>query len=452
MFLLDMYLPDSIKKVFDILGKNGYKAYIVGGAVRDHLMGKISNDFDVCTDALPNDVINIFSEYRVIETGIKHGTVTVLSDGVPVEITTFRTESPYSDNRHPDSVNFTTDILSDLSRRDFTINAIAYSPFYGYIDPFKGINDINKRLIRCVGDPVKRFSEDSLRILRALRFSSTLDFDIDDAASSAIINKINDLCHISKERIRDELLKLICGDRVLRVMSDYRSVFAKIIPKLHTTFDYDQNNPYHAFDLYTHLLKTVGSLPKDPVLRMAGLLHDIAKPDTASFDKNGVSHYYSHARIGAEMSEAILKDLRFSNSDISRVSTLIHYHDGVIEENERSVKHRLNQLGNDQFFDLLELQRADNASQTIDTSYRLNHNSVLRRIADDVITRGDCIETSGLELNGNDLIAKGLKGRQIGKALSVLLDAVISGEAVNTKEALNNFLDTNIECFKNIKP
>lgn len=447
-----MYLPDSIKKVFDILGKNGYKGYVVGGAVRDHLMGKIPNDFDVCSDALPHDVMNIFSEDRVIETGIKHGTVTVILDGVPVEITTFRTESPYSDNRHPDSVNFTADILSDLSRRDFTINAIAYSPIHGYVDPFEGMHDINKRLIRCVGDPEKRFSEDSLRILRALRFSSTLDFDIDDDASSAILNKTNDICHISKERIRDELLKLICGDRVLRVMSDYRSVFAKIIPKLQGTFDYDQNNPYHAFDLYTHLLKTVGSLPKDPVLRMAGLLHDIAKPDTASIDENGVSHYYSHARIGAEMSEAILKDLRFSNSDISRVSTLIHYHDGVIEENERSVKRRLNQLGKNQYFDLLELQRADNAAQTEETSYRLDHNIALRQIADQVITQGDCIETSRLALNGNDLIAKGLKDRQIGKALSGLLDAVISGEAENTKEALNKYLDTNIECFKSIKP
>ncbi len=447
-----MNLPGGIEKVLSILSMGGHDSYVVGGAVRDHLMGMDPHDFDICTDALPCDVIELFADCRVIETGIKHGTVTVMIDNIPVEITTFRTESAYSDSRHPDSVNFTTDIISDLSRRDFTLNAIAYSPVRGYIDPFGGMNDINDKIIRCVGEPEKRFSEDALRILRALRFSSTLDFDIDNDTSRAIFKTSNSLHHISKERIRDELLKLICGDRALKILADYRAVFAQIIPQLNIAFDYDQNNPHHCFDLYTHLIKTVSKLPNDPILRMAGLLHDIGKPDTVSKDDGGISHYYSHARIGAEIAEKVLRDLRFSNNDIGRICTLIHYHDGVIEENERSVKRRLNQLGNELFFDLLELQRADNASQTVDASFRLEHNSVLHKIANDVISRGDCVEASKLALNGNDLISAGLSGKQIGKALSFLLDAVISGEVENTKEALNKLLIENLNTFTNIKP
>ncbi len=447
-----MDLPRGIGQVLDILITGGHDSYIVGGAVRDHLMGMIPNDFDICTDALPSEVLQLFSEYRVIETGIKHGTVTVLINDTAVEITTFRTESSYSDNRHPDSVNFTTDIIMDLSRRDFTVNAIAYSPIHGYVDPFSGINDINDKVIRCVGEPEKRFSEDALRILRALRFSSTLDFDIDNDTSCAIFKLSDNLFHISKERIRDELVKLICGDRVLKILRDYRSVFAQIIPRLQSTFDYNQNNPHHSYDLYTHIIKTVSSLPKDPVLRIAGLLHDIAKPDTASKDEDGISHYYSHARISAEIAEKVLRDLRFSNNDVDRICTLIHYHDGVIDENERSVKRRLNQLGKERFFDLLELQRADNASQTNNASLRLEHNLILRKIAKDVIMRGDCLEASRLALNGNDMISAGLKGKQIGKALSFLLDAVISGEAENTKEALNEYLIKNLDTFSNIKP
>ena len=448
--ITDMVLPENIRKVLDILNNEGHNSFVVGGAVRDHLMGKTPNDFDVCTDALPNDVMKLFADYRIIETGIKHGTVTVMINKTPIEITTFRTEGLYTDNRHPDRIDFTTDIIKDLSRRDFTVNAIAYSPASGYVDPFGGMYDISNHVIRCVGDAEKRFSEDALRILRALRFSSTLDFDIECITSRAIFKTSDNLCHISKERIREELLKLICGDRASKIFTDYSSVFALIIPGLKNTFDYDQNNPHHSFDLYTHLIKTVNNLPKDPILRMAGLLHDIGKPNTASKDESGISHYYSHAKISAEMAETILRDLRFSNNDISRICSIILYHDGVIEENERAVKRRLNQLGSDKFFDLLELQRADNASQTNDIAYRLEHNSILRKISNNVIMRGDCVDASRLALNGNDLISTGLKGKQIGKVLSFLLDAVINGETENTKEALSKLLAGNLDTFTNI--
>ncbi len=441
-----MLLPSEIGLCLSLLNQNGHSAYVVGGAVRDHLMGRQINDYDVCTDALPNEVEKIFSDYRVIETGIKHGTVTVLIDSSSVEITTFRTDGSYSDGRHPDSVDFTRDVVKDLSRRDFTVNAVAYSPIEGFIDPFNGINDINSGVIRCVGDPIKRFSEDALRILRALRFSSTLGFEINAETSDAIFTLKNNLSLVSKERIRDEMKKLICGSGMSRVMCGYRDVMALIIPDISRTFDYNQNNPHHDFDLYTHIIKTVSNLPSDPILRFSGLLHDIAKPITESKDENGISHFYRHAHLSAEMAETILKDLRFSNVEIKRIVTLIRHHDGVIEETESAVSRKLSKIGKDLYFDLLDLQRADNASQKHDASLRTEHNEALRRIANDILSKEPCLSLSDLALNGNDMIDIGYKGKEIGKALTLLFNAVLNGEVKNTKEGLSEYISIN---FKN---
>ncbi len=435
-----MNLPREIRDCLSLLDSQGYSAFVVGGAVRDHLMGRPINDYDVCTDALPGEVETVFSGYKVIETGLKHGTVTVLAGSSSIEITTFRTDGSYSDGRHPDSVDFTRDIIKDLSRRDFTVNAIAYSPKEGYVDPFGGMNDIDAKIIRCVGDPIKRFSEDALRILRALRFSSTLEFEIDKLTSEAIFLLKDNLFHVSKERIRDEMKKLICGDGMSDVMTCFRDVFALIIPDIRKTFDYCQNNPHHDFNLYTHIIKTVNNLPKDPIVRFAGLLHDIAKPSTEFKDENGISHYYGHAHLGSETAERILKDLRFSNVEIKKIVTLIRHHDGVIEETETAVTRKISKIGKDLFFDLLDLQRADNASQKEDASLRTEHNEALRRIADEVLSKEPCLSLSDLALNGNDLIALGYKGKQIGIALSFLFDAVLKNDAENTKEQLTCYL------------
>ncbi len=435
-----MHLPTEINACLSLLNTHGYNAYVVGGAVRDHLMGRTINDYDVCTDALPNEVEDLFSDYRVIETGIKHGTVTVLIGSSSVEITTFRTDGSYSDGRHPDSVDFTRDVVKDLSRRDFTVNAIAYSPIEGFIDPFGGIEDINSKIIRCVGDPIKRFSEDALRILRALRFSSTLEFEIDELTSDAIFLLKDNLFHVSRERIRDEMKKLICGDGMSNIMTCFRDVFALVIPDIRKTFDYCQNNPHHDFDLYTHIIKTVNNLPKDPILRFAGLLHDIAKPSTEFKDENGISHYYGHAHLGSEAAERILKDLRFSNVEIKEIVTLIRHHDGVIEETETAVGRKLSKIGKDLFFDLLDLQRADNASQKSDASLRTEHNEALRKIANEILSNEPCLSLSDLALDGNDLITLGYKGKQIGKALSFLFDAVLKNDVDNTKEQLTRYL------------
>ena len=441
-----MLLPSEIELCLSLLNQNGYSAYVVGGAVRDHLVGRQINDYDVCTDALPNEVEGVFHDYRVIETGIKHGTVTVFFGPSSVEITTFRTDGSYSDGRHPDSVDFTRDIVKDLSRRDFTVNAIAYSPIEGYIDPFCGIGDISSKVIRCVGDPTRRFSEDALRILRALRFSATLGFTINNETSNAILTLKNNLSLVSKERVRDEIKKLICGKDMFRVMNDYRDIMALIIPDISATFDYNQNNPHHDFDLYTHIVKTVSNLPCDPTLRFSGLLHDIAKPITESKDNNGISHFYAHAHHSAEMAEKILRDLRFSNVEIKRIVTLIRHHDGVIEETESAVSRKLSKIGKDLYFDLLDLQRADNASQKLNTSLRTEHNESLRKIANDILSKEPCLSLSDLALNGNDMIDMGYKGKEIGKALTLLFNAVLNGEVKNTKKDLSEYIRIN---FKN---
>lgn len=451
--MAEISLPSYVKTVINTLEEHGHAAYAVGGCVRDSLLCREVNDYDVCTDALPHQTADIFSSYHVIETGLKHGTVTVRIDHQPIEITTFRLEGDYSDGRHPDTVDFTSDIIADLSRRDFTINAMAYSHKRGLIDPFGGQADLSNRIIRCVGDPNKRFFEDGLRILRALRFASTLSFKIDPETSDAILNLTNRLSLISKERIRDEFLKLLTGDGMTDVLLEYPSVIANIIPELSNTVCYDQNNPHHDYALYKHLVLTASNIKKDPILRFTALLHDIEKPSTASLDDKGISHYYSHAEKSSESAKSIARRLRCSNAEIERISVLIKYHDGVIEETDKAVKRRLNQLGNDGLFDLLDLQRADNIAQkAVSPTDRLKHNDNLRSIATRLISENACVKTNSLAINGTDIKKLGFSGRQIGKALSLLLDAVINGEVENEEKALLDFINDKRFIMMSIKP
>ncbi len=448
----DIRLGKEAEFVLSSLNSSGFKAYVVGGFVRDLIMGRQTADCDICTSATPEQCADVFENFKVINTGIKHGTVTVIIDSEPIEITTFRTENSYSDGRHPDEVSFVTDIYDDLSRRDFTVNAIAYSPLCGIVDPFDGTNDIKRGIIRCVGDPIERFTEDALRILRALRFSSVLGFDIENETADAILFCKDRLNLISGERIRNELCKLLVGQRCYKILHDFREVISVIIPELSAAFDYSQNNPHHEFDLYTHLTKTVINLPCDPIMRVAGLLHDIAKPAVVSTDTDGISHYYNHAQQSSVMAETIMQRLRFSKAETDLVNTLIRHHDGVIEESEPAIKRKLGRLGADCFFKLLDLQRADNASQTSNVDLRREHNSNLRKIAEKVISDNDCVKVNELAINGNDLIALGLKGRQIGRSLSMLLDAVINGEVRNLKRDLINHVKDSIDSLISIKP
>ncbi len=434
-----MTLPASVALALSLLDECGYEAYVVGGCVRDALMGKTPDDYDVCSSATPKEVEQVFRNYRVLETGLKHGTVTVLLDKMPLEITTFRTESGYSDGRHPDSVSFTRALADDLSRRDFTVNAMAYSPKTGLVDLYGGRRDIADTTLRCVGDPALRFTEDALRILRALRFASVLKFTIEPATADAVRALAPRLSVISAERIAVELKKALLGDGFADILLAFPSVFTEFLPELAPCIGYDQNNPHHDFDLLTHLSKTVLNLPKDPILRLAGLLHDIGKPSTRSADGEGISHYYGHASVSADMAEAIMKRLKFSNADTERVVKLIRYHDGVIDETEKAVKRRLNQLGPELFFDLLALQRADHASQTRDPAFRRDHTEQLFRIGHDVISKEECLTQKQLAVNGFDMIDLGLEGKEVGKMLNLLLDAVLGDDVENERSSLLDY-------------
>lgn len=431
-----MDLPPEVFTALSRLESAGYEAYVVGGCVRDALMGTTPDDYDICTSATPSEVEVVFSDCRVIKTGIQHGTVTVVTEHFHLEITVFRTDSAYSDGRHPDSVSFSRSLEEDLSRRDFTINAMAYSPDRGLVDLYCGRKDLENRIIRCVGSPDVRFYEDSLRILRALRFGSVLDFDIEPRTADAAVYLAPRLSVISKERVAVELKKMITGNGFPSMLLNYPAIFAEILPELSGCIGYDQHNPHHEFDLLTHLAKTVSFLPKDPVLRLAGLLHDIGKPLTQSVDENGIYHYFGHAAMSEKMAYNALKRLKLSNREIERITALIHYHDGVIEETKRAVKRRIHQLGAESFLDLLSLQRADHAAQTSNPLQRKEHTDLLFQIAREAMSESECMEANQLAVNGHDMRSLGLEGRKIGEMLKDLLMAVIDGEVENQRDSL----------------
>ncbi len=429
-------LPSYINSVIDRLESFGKEAYAVGGCIRDLIMGKEPHDYDICTSATPSEVKEIFANVKCIDTGTKHGTVTVIIDGGQVEITTFRAESQYTDGRHPDSVCFSKDVSNDLKRRDFTINALAYSEKRGLIHLFGGIDDIGNKVIRAIGEPKERFSEDYLRILRGIRFSATLSFEIEGKTAAAIHELKEKISLISAERISEELKKIVCGDNFEEVFLKFIDVFAVIIPELIPCIGYDQNNPHHCNSLEIHLAKTVTASPKNYISRLAALFHDISKPSVMTKDENGISHYYSHASLSCEMAQQILKRLHFSNKDISTITTLIRYHDGVIDETEKAVLRRINQLGEDLFFDLIALQRADNSAQTESEALRSEHSDKLCSIAKGLIAKKKTSSLNKIAVDGNDMISLGLSGRQIGLALDYLLNEVIDGNIENSRESL----------------
>ncbi len=433
---MKLSLPDRIVGLLDRLEAAGYEAYAVGGCIRDLLTGKTPHDYDICSSARPDEVKAVFSDLKTLDTGIRHGTVTVMADRQPVEITTFREERGYSDGRHPDSVLFTSSLSSDLARRDFTVNALAYSPRSGLIDEFGGQRDLRCGILRCVGEAEERFREDHLRILRAVRFSAVTGFEISPDTAEAMRRGKESLRDVAAERIAQELTKSLCGAHFEQAFLAFPELFAVIIPELLPCIGFDQKNPHHEFPLHCHLAKAVTHSPDHPIVRTAALLHDIGKPASQSFDDHGVAHYYGHAPRSAEMSGEILRRLHFDTAGIAAVQTLIRYHDEVIEETEKAVKRRLNRLGTEPFFMLLSLQRADHAAQTSDPSFRSDHTERLRLLAEKILSEGDCFSLRDLAVDGNDLLAAGLRGREIGEALDFLLDAVIGGRVENQKEAL----------------
>lgn len=432
-------ISSQVNRVIEILRRNGHSAYVVGGACRDIFMGKEINDWDVATSALPEETKSALNDYRIIETGIKHGTVTVLIDGEPIEITTFRIESGYSDNRHPDAVEFTDYIEKDLSRRDFTVNAIAYSPFDGIVDPFDGKNDIENKIIRCVGNPDTRFGEDALRILRALRFSSALGFEIEKETAESIHRNKHLLANISVERIFTELSKLLCGQDVGRILREFPDIIFFILPELEPMKNCVQNHERHIFDVWGHTVKAVESVEPKLELRLAALFHDSGKPHVKTTDDNGTDHFYSHAKQSKRIAENILTKLKTSNKLKNHVLALVEYHDFLPHKiSKKTYKKYIAKLGIDIVKELFEIRRADFSAQNPEFYEEgLTANSIGFKILEEIEKEEACFSINDLKINGNDLADIGFKPSPKMKViLETLLDEVMDGKLPNTKTAL----------------
>ena len=423
-------MNNKVGHVIEKLNENGYKAYLVGGWVRDYLMGLEAHDFDVTTSAKPDEVKEVFKGQTIVDTGLKHGTVTLVLDGEPIEITTFRRESEYSDGR-------SESIEEDLSRRDFTMNAIAYSPEEGIVDPFGGSKDIEAKLIRGVRDPEERFNEDGLRILRALRFASSLGFEIEEETAKAALKTKERLKDISAERIAKEFSGLLEGKYAADVIRKYWEVIAVFIPEIQPMVGFDQKNYHHVYDVMEHSLHVMDEMPRVAYLRFAGLFHDVGKPHTFTIDEEGVGHFYGHGKVGTEMVREILNRLKYDNETKNRIVTLVDWHDRRIEVEERSIKRALGKLGEELFFDLLLIKRADALSQAPEFLGRLERYGDMADMAGRILDEEECFSRAGLKINGRDLMDLGIpSGPEIGRILDQLVDMVIEGEVGNEKEAL----------------
>ena len=429
-------IPESVKELLKQLNKKGYEAYLVGGCVRDTIMGKVPFDWDICTDALPSEVKEAFSEYHVIETGLQHGTVTVVLNRMPIEVTTYRTEGEYTDHRRPSEVEFVSDLKEDLARRDFTINALAYHPEIGLIDYFEGQKDIENKVIHCVGKPEERFEEDALRILRALRFASRLGFRITSEVKQAIYNKKHLLAEISQERIYSEFCGILMGQYVVDVLLEYRDIIAEFIPEIIPTFDFPQNTPYHQYDVYRHIVETVGAVDEDLTLRLTMFFHDIGKPDMQIQDEEGIDHFYEHADKSVEITRKVLNRLKVDNETKHRVLLLIQWHDASIKK--KKILSWLNRLGEGDFRQLLKVKRADALGQADEIQKNsLQELTELEKALDFELVKGSCFSLAQLEIDGKDLIALGIsKGKEIGLILETLLKEVMEEKLQNSPDDL----------------
>lgn len=435
-----MELPPQVNTAFALLDAAGYEAFLVGGAVRDHVRsGSPAKDWDITTNALPEQVEEVFAGYRLIETGLKHGTVTVVIDHEPLEITTYRIDGDYSDHRHPDSVSFTRSLKEDLERRDFTMNALAYSPKTGIVDLFGGTEDIEKGVIRCVGDPDRRFQEDGLRMLRALRFASVYGMKLERGTAAAIHRNQELLKGIAAERIRVELSKMLCGRGIADILRGFGDVLAVPVPELAPMFGFEQHNPHHDKDVWEHTIAVVESIRPEPVLRWAALLHDVGKPSCFSLAEDGVGHFFGHAEESAALAEGILSWLRFDNAGKERIVRLVRHHDMPITADRKLAKRLLNKHGEEAARQLIELHRADTLGQSAMCRDRLAIFDAVCAMLDELLREETCFSLKDLAVDGNDMIGIGLKGREVGRMLQKCLDAVLDERLPNQRSALLDF-------------
>lgn len=435
----NLEINEKALKIIEKLNKSGYEAYAVGGCIRDLIMGKIPNDTDICTSALPFQTKEVFSDLPVLETGIKHGTVSVIFENELFEITTFRIDGSYSDGRHPDKVSFTSNLEEDLKRRDFTMNAIAYDG-KNLFDPFGGQKDIDSKIIRTVGNPVERFKEDGLRILRALRFSSKLGFKIDESTKSAINSEKCLLENIAVERIFEELKGILKGKNAGTVLEEYCQIIFTVIPEIKEMKDFQQDNPHHIYDAYSHTVKAVESIEDNEVLRLTMLLHDAGKPFVRTYDENGIGHFYNHAEISAEIANKVLHRLKVDNATIKKVVTLIKYHGSAPRQTKKSIKKLLSKIGEENYLDLIKVRKADIEGQSqFKREEKLNALNKEIELFKEIKRDNECFTLKDLAINGSDLTDM-FHGKQIGKILDISLNSVISGKVENDREKLLEFI------------
>lgn len=440
---MKIQLPEKVTEIINCITEAGFEAYAVGGCIRDSILGRTPDDWDITTSATPLQVKQLFR--RTIDTGIQHGTVTVMLDREGFEVTTYRIDGKYEDGRHPTEVTFTPNLEEDLKRRDFTINAMAYNEQTGLVDLFGGIRDIEEGVIRCVGDAKARFTEDALRMMRAIRFSAQLGYRIEKDTEEAIRLLAPNLQKISAERIQVELVKLVKSPHPEAMRTVYETgVAAEILPEFDRLMTTEQNHPHHCYSVGEHTLRVMQQVDGRKELRLAALLHDIGKPQCLSVDENGVTHFYGHAQAGAELARKIMRRLRFDNDTTGIVCRLVQYHDygNDVDPDRRIVRRAMNKIGEDIFPLLFELRKADILAQSETfREEKLNRLAKWRQQYDIILEQKECVSLKTLALTGSDLIALGMKpGKELGETLHKMLELVLDHPEYNTKEYLTEWL------------
>lgn len=435
-------LPEKVKFIIDTLTQAGYEAYAVGGCVRDSILGRMPEDWDITTSASPYQVKELFA--RTIDTGIQHGTVTVMEGKEGFEVTTYRIDGEYEDNRHPREVTFTTSLKEDLKRRDFTINAMAYNEAHGLIDEFGGIRDIEQKIIRCVGNPIDRFTEDALRMMRAVRFAAQLGFVIEEDTKAAIVELAPNLAGISAERIQTELVKLLVSEHPEEMRTVYETGMSRVfLPEFDDMMKTPQNNRHHCYNVGEHSIAAMQNIREDKVLRLTMLLHDVAKPVCKSMDEDGIYHFYGHPKMGANMARNILRRLKFDNDTINKVTSLITWHDDRPALEEASVRRAIYRVGLMQYPALFEVKRADAlAKSSYKRREKLTSIRQYEEIYEEIMAKRQCLTIGELAITGSDLIELGMEpGREIGIMLKRMLMHVLECPEDNTPEILRNLIE-----------
>lgn len=441
------FLPSYVKTALFLLEEAGHHAYCVGGCIRDSLLNKTPKDWDIATSALPEETLACFSQYQTVDFGTKHGTVGVIIDSQTVEITTFRLDGDYTDSRHPKTVTFTADLTEDLSRRDFTINAMAWREKTGLVDLFGGQDDLHRGVLRCVGQPRLRFTEDALRILRCARFCAQLGFSVEEDTAGAARTCAPLLAHISEERVAAELSLLLCGAFAEQALRSFADVLFVRLPALHAMTDCTQENPYHIYTVWEHSLHAIGKSPKNLAVRLALLFHDSGKPAMKTMDARGIAHFYRHAEKSEEIARDCLTQLRFPNKLVHRVCRFIALHDQILPIKKIKLKRLLGELGAEDFFALLDVIGADISAQApFVIAPRLILLEQTRGQAQELFQAGACLRLTDLAVNGRDLQELGVpSGAKLGELLQDLFELVLLEQVENTRERLLQLVKRRME-------